>query len=165
MNRSAISKLVVLAVAVVLMLSGCGPGSVQEPTVELQPSGRPLVKVYKSPTCDCCGKWGDYMDSKGFPVEMVPVDDIAAIKKEYNVPAELQSCHTAIVDGYVIEGHVPAEDIERLLAEKPDVVGLAVPGMPMGAPGMEVDGVAAQAYDVLTFDAAGKTTVWSSHKP
>lgn len=91
------------------------------------------------------------------------VENMAPVKQEYSIPASLQSCHTAIVDGYIIEGHVPASDIRRLLAERPSVRGLTVPGMPMGSPGMETEGVAAQPYDVLTFDAAGKTTVWASY--
>lgn len=91
--------------------------------------------------------------------------DLAAIKKRYQVPTELQSCHTAIVDGYVIEGHVPAADIKRLLAERPNVVGIAVPGMPVGSPGMEVEGFDAEAFDVVTFDAAGHSQVFATHNP
>ena len=86
------------------------------------------------------------------------------VKAEYQVPVELQSCHTAIVDGYIIEGHVPVADIERLLAERPDVRGLAVPGMPIGSPGMEIAGEEPEPYDVLAFDQAGNTTVFSSYR-
>jgi hypothetical protein len=87
------------------------------------------------------------------------------MKRQYLVPPQLQSCHTAIVDGYVIEGHVPVAEIERLLAERPDVIGLAVPGMPVGSPGMVVEGAAAEAYDVIAFDADGGTEVFASYKP
>ena len=94
---------------------------------------------------------------------MEDVQNLTAIKGQYQVPAELQSCHTAIVDGYVIEGHVPIPEIERLLTERPDGVGLAVAGMPIGSPGMEVDGAATQPYDVVAFDAAGQTEIYASY--
>ncbi len=93
------------------------------------------------------------------------VADFTALKQSYGVPRQLQSCHTAIVDGYIIEGHVPIADMERLLQERPDVLGLAVPGMPVGSPGMEVAGVEGQPYDVLTFDAQGRTRVYASYSP
>ena len=89
--------------------------------------------------------------------------DLASVKAKHGVPAALQSCHTAIVDGYIIEGHVPAEDIQRLLTERPDVAGLSVPGMPIGSPGMEVDGYDAEPYDVVAFDTSGATDVYASH--
>ncbi len=94
---------------------------------------------------------------------MHDVQDLTAVKSQYNVPATLQSCHTAIVDGYVIEGHVPVEEIERLLAERPNITGLAVPGMPLGSPGMEMEGVEAQPYDVITFDNQGNTETFASY--
>ena len=103
------------------------------------------------------------MEDNGFTVEVQSSSNLAAVKDQYNVPPELQSCHTAIVDGYIIEGHVPAADVNRLLAERPDVVGLAVPGMPAGSPGMAVDGVDPQPYNVLTFDAAGNTAIFASY--
>jgi len=102
------------------------------------------------------------MVDNGFPVQVEDVADMGPIKVRYQVPLELQSCHTAIVDGYVIEGHVPVAEIERLLAERPAVLGLAVPGMPAGSPGMETDGPA-QPYDVLAFDSAGNTQVFASY--
>ena len=91
------------------------------------------------------------------------MEDLGPIKEQYKVPYDLQSCHTAIVDGYIIEGHVPAEDIQRLLAERPDVAGLSVPGMPIGSPGMEVPGVAAEPYQVIAFDKNGNTEVFASY--
>lgn len=105
------------------------------------------------------------MEENGYSVEVKDVQDPAAVKSQYKVPPTLQSCHTAIVDGYVIEGHVPVEDIERLLQERPDVIGLAVPGMPSGSPGMESPGVPPVAYEVLAFDASGNVTLFASHSP
>lgn len=93
------------------------------------------------------------------------MDDLTPIKTRYGVPAALQSCHTAIVDGYVIEGHVPVADIQRLLKERPDAVGLAVPGMPVGSPGMEIPGAEPESYEVLVFDKHGETQVFSSYNP
>ncbi len=103
------------------------------------------------------------MVDNGYSVVTEDLDDLSAIKEQYQVPPALQSCHTAIVDGYVVEGHVPVADIERLLTEQPDVIGIAVPGMPPGSPGMETPGVAAQPYDVLTFDEAGNTEIYASY--
>jgi hypothetical protein len=114
---------------------------------------RPLVSVYMSPGCGCCGEWVKHVRRHGFPVQAQLVDDVAAAKRRLGVPQALWSCHTALVDGYAIEGHVPAADIERLLAERPQVSGLAVPGMPVGAPGMEQG--AAQPYVTLAFGAGG----------
>jgi hypothetical protein len=103
------------------------------------------------------------MADNGYSFKVENVDNLAAIKAEYNVPSNLQSCHTAIVDGYVIEGHVPVEDVERLLSERPDIVGLAVAGMPLGSPGMEVEGAAPEPFDVIAFDAQGNTQIFASY--
>ncbi|MDX1435159.1 MAG: DUF411 domain-containing protein [Anaerolineales bacterium] len=103
------------------------------------------------------------MADNGYSFRVENVDNLAAIKAEYNVPADLQSCHTAIVDGYIIEGHVPVEDMEKLLAEKPDITGLAVAGMPIGSPGMETEGVAAEPFDVIAFDDRGNTYIFASY--
>ncbi len=118
------------------------------------------VTVYKSPTCGCCSKWIDHLRANGYEVTAVDVADLAPVKAEHGIRAEFASCHTAIVEGYVIEGHVPADVIDRLLEERPNVAGLAVPGMPMGSPGME--GPRKDPYNVVTFDAAGNTTVYDS---
>ncbi len=109
--------------------------------------------VYRSPTCGCCQKWADYMADHGYDVEVRNVTSLATVKRELGVPHESSSCHTAVVDGYVIEGHVPASTVARLLRERPDVAGLAVPGMPIGSPGME--GPNAEPYNVLSFDSEG----------
>jgi hypothetical protein len=104
-----------------------------------------------------------HLQANGFEVATVEVPDMAAIKSRHGVPAELEGCHTGEVDGYIIEGHVPAEDLRRLLAERPEVKGLSVPGMPLGSPGMEMPTGETEHYDVLTFDEDGKTTVFSQH--
>ncbi len=122
-----------------------------------------VVEVYKSPTCGCCSKWVDHLRHNRFTVRTTDTEDMDAVKARYKVPAALQSCHTAIVGGYVIEGHVPASDVQRLLKERPAIVGIAVPGMPVGSPGMEVPGQKPAAYDVVAFDKTGRTTVFASH--
>ena len=116
--------------------------------------------VYKDPGCGCCEQWVTLMKKAGFEVSVKNTTDMESIKKRYKVSAALASCHTALVGGYIIEGHVPADLITRLLKEKPKVLGLAAPGMPAGSPGMEM-GAQKEPYDVLTFDAAGKTTVFA----
>ena len=129
--------------------------------LDAAPQDTPLVVVYKSPTCGCCAKWVDHMREAGFRLEVHDVDDVTPIKTQHGVTADLQSCHTALVDGYVFEGHVPAEVIRRFLAERPMFAGLAVPGMPMGSPGME--GPRKDRYDVVAFRRDGTREVYSSH--
>lgn len=115
----------------------------------------PEVVIYKSPTCGCCTNWADHMEENGFEIITNEVNDLSRVKQLYGVNPNLASCHTAIVDGYVVEGHVPADDVKRLLAERPkDVTGITVPGMPIGSPGME-QGDTKQPYDVLTFGKNG----------
>ncbi len=121
------------------------------------------VDVYRSPTCSCCIKWVRHLESEGFTVAVNDVRDVRPLKAEHGVPENLGSCHTALVDGYVVEGHVPASDVKRLLAERPKVTGLAVPGMPIGSPGME--GPNPERYRVMSFDAAGRIETYSSHGP
>lgn len=121
----------------------------------------PTLVVYKTPTCGCCKGWVKEMESAGFKVEVHDLDDLTSIKHAAGVPDDLQACHTARIGGYVVEGHVPAADIRRLLAERPDVAGIATPGMPMGSPGME--GAYKDHYDVMTFDGSGRSTVFASH--
>src|SRR5688572_14921678 len=124
----------------------------------------PQVDVYKTRTCGCCAKWVDHLKANGFAPRVMDVPSTAEYRKQYGVPEKLLSCHTAVVGGYSIEGHVPAADIHRLLKEKPKgVIGLAVPGMPMGSPGMEVPSGQTQPYKVLAFDRDGRTTVFASH--
>lgn len=123
----------------------------------------PLVEAYKSPTCGCCTKWIDHMKSAGFEVRVH--DDpqqLTAYRERLGVPAQLASCHIARIEGYYIEGHVPAADVQRLISTRPKGVGLAVAGMPMGSPGMERNGQL-EAYDVLLVDADGSTTVFARY--
>lgn len=125
--------------------------------------GAPAVTVYKSPTCGCCSHWIEHMRSHGFAVTALDVDDVSTIKRQYGVPDAAGSCHTALVGGYVVEGHVPASAVKRLLTEKPKVAGIAVPGMPAGSPGMEVPSGRVDAYDVVTFDRSGAIAVFEKH--
>ena len=117
------------------------------------------ITVFKTATCGCCGVWVAHLRENGFRVRVNEVDSTAEHQKKYGVTNALRSCHTATVNGYTVEGHVPASEIHRLLKERPKAKGLAVPGMPIGSPGMEV-GDRRDAYSVLLFDADGKTTVY-----
>lgn len=121
------------------------------------------MTVYRSPTCSCCGKWLEHVKQNGFSVKDIVSNDVQTIKKRYGVGAELASCHTALINGYVVEGHVPASDINKLLQTKPEIVGIAAPGMPVGAPGMEM-GNKADDYEVIGFDRNGNGQVFSSHR-
>lgn len=122
----------------------------------------PTVTVYKSPTCNCCTEWVAHMREQGFPVEVESRMNVQPVKKQVGLPSSLAACHTAVVEGYVVEGHVPARDVKRLLRETPDVRGVSVPGMPTGSPGME-RGDWVEPYDVLTFTPAGDTTVFAHY--
>jgi hypothetical protein len=113
------------------------------------------IEVTRSPSCDCCSAWIAHLRQAGFSVEEKLLDDLAPLKARLGVPADLQSCHTATLSGYVIEGHVPAKEILRVLTERPTATGLAVAGMPPGSPGMETGGQA-ERYDVVLFDAKGR---------
>lgn len=119
------------------------------------------ITVYKSPSCGCCTKWVDHILAAGFEVKVIDVEDLEEVKALNGIPSNLASCHTAIVAGYVIEGHVPAADVQRLLEERPQVAGLAVPGMPMGSPGMEAPHP--QPYDVLAYDRNGRVDTFARH--
>jgi hypothetical protein len=118
----------------------------------------PVITVYKDPGCECCAKWVKHLSANGFVSTVRDVKNMDEIKKAMNVPEKLQSCHTAVVDRYVIEGHVPASTIKKFLAQKPASIGLAAPGMPMGSPGME--GGPVDHYDIIAFDRDGKTRVF-----
>jgi hypothetical protein len=124
---------------------------------------KPHLTVYKTPTCGCCGKWVEYMQANGFTAAVTNMPDVTPVKTKHGLPPRLTSCHTTLVGGYVIEGHVPVEDIRRLLKEKPAIVGLAAPGMPAGSPGMDVPN--SPPYDVISFDKDGRTRVFANHKP
>jgi hypothetical protein len=124
-------------------------------------TAKPVITVYKDPGCGCCRNWITYLEKHGYRVDAKDSPDMAGVKNTLGVPEGLRACHTAVVDGYLIEGHVSAEDIDRLLAERPKVAGLAVPGMPSSSPGM--DGPRTKAYQVLAFAKDGKTRVFSTH--
>lgn len=124
------------------------------------PPGSPVAIVYKSPTCGCCAKWVDHMRESGFQVEVRDTVDVMPVKIRHKLPVHLASCHTAMIGGYVVEGHVPADVVRRLLAERPAVTGIAVPGMPMGSPGME--GFRKDPYDVIAYRRDGTTQVYTS---
>ncbi len=120
------------------------------------------ITVYKDPNCGCCAKWVAHMAASGFSPTVTDTHDMKSIKDRYNVPPSLESCHTTLVGDYVIEGHVPAADIRKLLAQKPaGIVGLTIPGMPASAPGMDL--LPFQPYTVLTFDGVGNTGVFARH--
>jgi hypothetical protein len=121
------------------------------------------IVVYRSPSCGCCGKWLEHLKQNNFNVKDIVTDDMQAIKDKYGVSKEMASCHTALVDGYVIEGHVPAADIKELLRIKPKVTGIAVPGMPSGTPGMEMGG-RKDPYNVMSFDRENHYQVFKSHE-
>jgi hypothetical protein len=118
----------------------------------------PRIVVTKDPTCGCCGGWVDHLRQAGFSADVIETSEINRVKVRLGVPQDLASCHTAEIGGYVIEGHVPADAIKRLLAEKPAGKGLAVAGMPMGSPGMEMEGMAPETYDVVLFGPSGRKT-------
>lgn len=155
----------ILALALTFPLAACsGDEANLAPvnTAQTVAAELPLVTVYKSPTCGCCSKWADHMKAAGFPVETVDVTDLTNIKAEHGIPAQFGSCHTAFVDDYAVEGHVPADDVKRLLAERPAAAGLAVPGMPTGSPGMDTPGRRADRYEVLLVQD-GDATVFARH--
>ena len=130
----------------------------QAPARKAEPAAQPIV-VYKTATCGCCTKWVDHLKAAGFAptVHTLQTMDEAPVRKQ--IPAQLRSCHTATLEGYLVEGHVPADVVHKLLKEKPRVQGIAVPGMPAGSPGMESN--QPERYDVVTFDATGKTSVFA----
>lgn len=122
---------------------------------------KPTITVYKDPNCGCCKAWIAHLLKAGYTVDAKDSPSMSEIKRGLGVPDALTSCHTGVVNGYIIEGHVSPEEIDRLLAQKPTIAGLAVPGMPMGSPGM--DGGPKQHYQVLAFEKNGKAKVFASH--
>lgn len=124
--------------------------------------GQPFVVVYKNPSCGCCSKWVKHLQVNGFMVEVHDVPDVSVIRDKVGIPAALGSCHTAMVNGYVIEGHVPAADIRKLLTERPTARGLVVTGMPVGSPGME-EGSTKESYPVLLLNTDGSQRVYSQY--
>jgi len=120
------------------------------------------IVVYKNPECGCCTKWVEYLQENNYNVTIEHARDVLAVKKRLGVPEKLAACHTAVIDGYVVEGHITHRDIKRLLLFRPDIKGIAVPGMPVGTPGME-SGSTVQPHNVMTFDEQGNTEVFVEH--
>ncbi len=161
----------VLAAGASQATAGDTPAPVAKPKVaasapsrgKSSPVANPVVLVHKSPTCGCCGKWVEHLRAAGFEVDVRDTADMRAVKERVGIPPAKGSCHTAEVGGYFIEGHVPAEDVRRLLAERPKARGLTVPGMPIGSPGMEVPGQGTPKYAVELVRKDGSTEVFAEH--
>ncbi|MBD1866252.1 DUF411 domain-containing protein [Oculatella sp. FACHB-28] len=156
-------KLVVvcwMAIATVIVLTTASAEAASTP--EVMSEAMPEIVVYRDPSCSCCGGWMEHLEAQGFQATNMPTPEVDALKQQYGIPDDLTSCHTAIIGGYVVEGHVPAEDIKRLLAERPNVVGIAVPGMPVGTPGME-SGDERESFSVFSFDEQGNTEVFNHY--
>jgi hypothetical protein len=126
-------------------------------------TGKPAeMTVYRSPSCGCCGKWIDHMQKNGFVIKDIKTEDMDSVKRKLGVPKQLESCHTALIGGMAVEGHVPAEDVKLALSEENRKAGLAAPGMPMGSPGMEMGGKK-DAFAVIAFDKDGAPSRFSEH--
>lgn len=154
MNVRSLLRLAALSVLTSLV-SASAPASHPAPSAA-------VVTVFKDPNCGCCKSWVDHLRKHGFDVVAHDTLDLGGVKRTGRVPEQLHSCHTAFVNGYVVEGHVPAADIQRLLREKPKVAGIAVPGMPVGSPGMEI-GTRKDSYRVIAFSRDGSTRTFASH--
>jgi hypothetical protein len=169
---SVLQKVAITAMATIAMLGILGSATPMSYASVVLNSNRdiqatlaaiiPNINVYRSPECTCCGGWIDNIKTQGFEIQDFLTPDIEAVKQKYKVPDNLVSCHTAIVNGYVLEGHVPANDIKRLLQEKPNVSGLAVPQMPVGTPGMEM-GTKKDPFTVLSFDRQNAIMVFNDY--
>ena len=167
------SRPLVILLASAAVLAGCSPSTpetepaasaaVPPPVLASAPgSDSTTLVVYKEATCPCCNAWVDYMRNNGFRVVTYNVSDLDAVKQKHNIADNLQSCHTTEVGGYYVEGHVPVDLVRKLLAERPPIAGIAVPGMPVGSPGMEVGGMK-DPYDVVAWTKAGGTSVFAKH--
>lgn len=152
-----------------LALTGCSPSgrgqqagtAKQAATDATSATAKPLMTVYRDPSCGCCEAWAKIAEEAGYQVTLLDDSDMPAVKRRLGVPAPLASCHTAVVDGLVIEGHVPLEQVDRLLRERPPgIKGVAVPGMPIGSPGMEVPDGSTEPFQVIAFNDAGESMVY-----
>ncbi len=151
-RRAAVSGMT--GIAGLMLLGWSGQGSAKVPAAT-------KVTMYRSAGCGCCLKWAEAARAAGYQVAVVNAPDIMAVKAKLGVPTELTACHTSIASGYVLEGHVPFDAVNRLLRDRPAVRGIGVPGMPVGAPGMEVPSGAVQPFQVMAFDVAGKVSTFS----
>ena len=147
-NDFTMSRRALLAAAGALPLAFSLPARLRAETL-------PLMTVTKDPDCGCCDAWAEHIRAAGFPVRVIVSDAVFRLKQRLGVPANLASCHTAVANGYVIEGHVPAVAVKHLLARRPAGIGLAVPGMPAGSPGMDFPGIEPERYEVFLFSASG----------
>jgi hypothetical protein len=161
LEKVALNKLAVLSVLLAFTQTACAEASLWDQPTPAMKSPKEMT-VYRSPTCGCCEKWIAHMEKQGFNVKEIQSEDMDSVKQRLGVQAKLQSCHTAVVDGYVVEGHVPAGDVKKLLQNKPKAAGLAAPGMPTGSPGMEV-GTMKPDFSVLLFDAQGKAKTFNTY--
>jgi hypothetical protein len=155
MTKRSMTRVVVAAAAVMWVPQGWAGQAGQGRTGAAVP-----MQVYKTPTCGCCAKWVEHVKLAGFAPEVHDMPDVSPIKAKVGLPRGLQSCHTALVGGFVVEGHVPADLVQRLLKEQPKIAGVAVPGMPIGSPGMEM-GDRKDAYEVIAFTKDGTTSVYA----
>ena len=153
-----------IQVTAITFVAACGysDAAPSESAFEVDPS-LPTVVVYKTETCICCNGWVEHLRAAGFDVDARNVRNLMSVKLDAGVPGPMVTCHTALVDGYVVEGHVPVDQVKRMLAERPDVAGIGVAGMPMGSPGMESSN--GQPYQVLAFDRDGQTSVYADIDP
>lgn len=145
------------------MLAGCGRDTAAaSDTPPAKPGGRkPQMLVYRDANCGCCGKWAEQAQAAGYPVAVEMRDDMGAVKTSLGVPADMASCHTVMVAGYVLEGHVPFAHVDRLLNDQPrDIIGIAVPGMPRGSPGMEMPDGSVDAFQVMGFSRSGQSRIY-----
>ena len=166
MKRLAIFAAIALAAACGDANASPEAGEPQALAAVTPDQGLPTVLVYKTATCGCCSGWVEHMRQAGFTVDARDLPnntELMRVKVDAGVPGAMATCHTALVDGYVVEGHVPADQVKRLLAERPEVAGIAVPGMPIGSPGME--GPNAQPYQVFSFDRQGGAAVFGEVDP
>lgn len=155
-----------------LLLAGCSPSGERKATSSgkavagqtLPDTQRTAMTVYRDPSCGCCESWARIAEDADYQVTLRDDNDMAAVKRKLGVPAELASCHTAVVDGYVVEGHVPLEDVDRVLRERPaGIQGIAVPGMPIGSPGMEMPDGRTEPFQVIAFDASGNMSIYRTY--
>jgi len=169
-NRTALPAIALFSTT--LLVSACqaapgtttaGTASVSPPSVAAATQDLPLITVHKSPDCGCCGVWVEHVRAAGFLVRVNDTEDMLAIKQRLGIPDEMLSCHTAEVEGYVVEGHVPVADIQRLLSERPTARGLVLPGMPIGSPGMEAPDGYRQSFTVGLLEQDGKVSGFSQH--
>lgn len=154
-------KYAVVLTGMVVLASVITAWTHREANADSKKTARPEVVVYKSATCGCCKKWVEHLKENSFQVSSENVDDLNAVKKKYGIKENIQSCHTAIIGRYIVEGHVPAQDIKRMLREQPGIKGISAPGMPLGSPGMEAK--TSKPFNVLSFDKSGKTEIYSKH--